>query len=118
MWLKRSIAILFLIASTAFITADKDFSSIRMPYQQAGLTKEQAAAHLLNRFSFGIQPGQIEEVVKMGLENWLQQQLEMSLPETELDKRLNVFDALKMSNEDRTTSQRGFWIGLYQLVIL
>ncbi len=100
MWLKRSIAILFLIASTAFITADKDSSSIRMPYQQAGLTKEQAAAHLLNRFSFGIQPGQIEEVVKMGLENWLQQQLEMSLPDTELDKRLNVFDALKMSNED------------------
>ncbi len=100
MWLKRSIAILLFIASTAFITADKDSASIRMPYQQAGLTKEQAAAHLLNRFSFGIQPGQIQEVVKMGLENWLQQQLEMSLPDEELDKRLNVFEALKMSNED------------------
>lgn len=100
MWLKRSIAILLFIASTALITADKDSASIRMPYQQAGLTKEQAAAHLLNRFSFGIQPGQIQEVVKMGLENWLQQQLEMSLPDEELDKRLNVFEALKMSNED------------------
>jgi len=99
MWLKRSIAILLFIASTAFIVADKGSSSIRMPYQQAGLTKEQAAAHLLNRFSFGIQPGQIQEVVKMGLENWLEQQLEASLPDTELDKRLSTFDALKMSNE-------------------
>lgn len=99
MWLKRSIAILLFIASTAFIVADKDSSSIRMPYQQAGLTKEQAAAHLLNRFSFGIQPGQIQEVVKMGLEKWLEQQLEASLPDTELDKRLSTFDALKMSNE-------------------
>lgn len=99
MWLKRSIAILLFIASSAFIVADKGSSSIRMPYQQAGLTKEQAAAHLLNRFSFGIQPGQIQEVVKMGLENWLKQQLEASLPDIELDKRLSTFDALKMSNE-------------------
>ena len=99
MWLKRSIAVFSLIASTAFIPVDPYSSSIRMPYQQAGLSKEQAAAHLLNRFSFGIQPGQIEAVVKMGLENWLQQQLEASLPDTELDKRLAGFDALKMSNE-------------------
>lgn len=99
MWLKRSIAVFSIIASTAFIPVDPYSSTIRMPYQQAGLSKEQAAAHLLNRFSFGIQPGQIEEVVKMGLENWLQQQLEASLPDTELDKRLAGFDALKMSNE-------------------
>lgn len=100
MWLKRSIAVFSLIASTAFIPVDPNSSTIRMPYQQAGLSKEQAAAHLLNRFSFGIQPGQINEVVKMGLENWLQQQLEGSLPDTELDKRLAGFDALKMNNEE------------------
>lgn len=100
MWLKRSIAIFSLIASSAFIPVDPYSSTIRMPYQQAGLSKKQAAAHLLNRFSFGIQPGQIDEVVKMGLENWLQQQLEASLPDTELDKRLAGFDALKMNNED------------------
>lgn len=100
MWLKRSIAVFSLIASTAFIPVDPYSSTIRMPYQQAGLSKEQAAAHLLNRFSFGIQPGQINEVVKTGLENWLQQQLEASLPDTELDKRLAGFDALKMNNEE------------------
>lgn len=100
MWFKRSIVGILLIVSTAFISVDPSSTNIRMPYQQAGLTNEQAAAHLLNRFSFGIQPGQIQEVVKMGLENWLQQQLEASLPETELEKRLNGFDALKMSNEE------------------
>jgi len=100
MWFKRFIVVILLIISTAFIPADESATNIRMPYQQAGLSKEQAAAHLLNRFSFGIQPGQIQEVVKMGLENWLQQQLEASLPDTELEKRLNGFDALKMSNEE------------------
>lgn len=55
---------------TAFV--DRDISSsdpkINLPYKKMGLTKEQAAAHLLSRFSFGAKPGQIKEVVEMGLE--------------------------------------------------
>jgi len=30
------------------------------PYKAAGLTKRQAAAHLLNRFTFGATPGRCE----------------------------------------------------------
>ena len=43
----------------------------KMPYKKAGLTEQEAALHLLNRFTFGPKPGQVEEVVKQGLENWL-----------------------------------------------
>ncbi len=83
----------------AFTNNKSSLPEINMPYKKAGLTKEQAAAHLLNRFSYGIQPGQIEQVVNMGLEQWLQQQLDANLPDQELDKRLANFEALKMDNE-------------------
>lgn len=83
----------------AFTNNKSSLPEIKMPYKKAGLTKEQAAAHLLNRFSYGIQPGQIEQVINMGLEQWLQQQLDANLPDQELDKRLANFEALKMDNE-------------------
>ena len=41
------------------------------PYAKQGLTQTQAAAHLINRFTYGPTPGQLDEVVKMGLEVWL-----------------------------------------------
>ena len=44
-----------------------------MPYKQAGLTEKQAALHLLNRFTFGPRPGDVDKLVYMGLENWLEQ---------------------------------------------
>lgn len=74
---------------------------INLPYKKMGLTKEQAAAHLLSRFSFGARPGQIKELVNMGLDKWLQQQLEGNLPEEEVVRRLPAekYDALAMNNE-------------------
>lgn len=74
---------------------------INMPYKKMGLTQEQAAAHLLSRFTFGSKPGQIKEVVDMGLDNWLQQQLDGNLPDDEVTRRLPAanYEALAMNNE-------------------
>lgn len=63
-----------------------------------GLTERQAAAHLLSRFTFGETPGQIDAVVNMGLEKWFEQQLNAGLPDDSLDRVLDKFDALKLSN--------------------
>ncbi|RYE53944.1 MAG: DUF1800 family protein [Sphingobacteriales bacterium] len=52
---------------------------LAMPYKKAGLTAEQAAAHLLSRFTYGAKPGQVQEVTKMGLDKWLKNQLEGDL---------------------------------------
>jgi uncharacterized protein (DUF1800 family) len=70
----------------------------RFPYQAAGLTKQQAAAHLLSRFTFGVRPGDVETVTAAGLEEWFQQQLEGKLPDEEVLQRLNGYDALAFSN--------------------
>ncbi len=74
---------------------------INMPYKKMGLTQEQAAAHLLGRFTFGTKPGQIKEVVDMGLDKWLQQQLDGKLPDDEVTRRLpaDSYEALAMNNE-------------------
>lgn len=68
------------------------------PYKQAGLTEREAAAHLLNRLSYGATPGQIDEVVNMGLEKWFEQQLTGSLADDSVNQRLSGYDALKFSN--------------------
>ena len=73
---------------------------ILFPYKQAGLSDRQAAAHLLSRFTFGARPGQIDEVVKMGLEKWFKQQLQADLMDNELNDRLAGYEALKLSNTD------------------
>lgn len=72
---------------------------IKMPYKKMGLTQEQAAAHLLSRFTFGATPGEIGAVVKMGLDKWLQQELGASLPDDEVNKRLAGYRTLAMDND-------------------
>lgn len=102
--------------TTAFLTAVLVFSFLlssfnvnnpaqygpgfKMPYKQAGLNERQAAVHLLNRFTYGATPGQIDEVVKTGLENWFVKQLEGNLDDDNLKKRLKEYDALNLSNEE------------------
>ncbi|HZX74811.1 MAG TPA: DUF1800 domain-containing protein [Cyclobacteriaceae bacterium] len=74
--------------------------SFHFPYKDAGLTEAQAAAHLLDRFTYGHLPGQVEEVVKMGLETWFQQQLNAKQNDDELNQLLNGYDALTLSNTE------------------
>ncbi|MGN8068994.1 DUF1800 domain-containing protein [Mucilaginibacter sp. 22184] len=70
----------------------------RFPYERQGLTERQAAAHLLSRFTYGATPGEIDEVVKSGLENWFKHQMEANLPDDSLKRMLSQYDALSLSN--------------------
>lgn len=72
----------------------------RMPWKQAGLTERQAAAHLISRFTYGATPGEVDAVVKEGLENWFREQLEARQPDDSLDQLLSGYDALKLSNAE------------------
>ena len=89
---------------SAFVQGNYSSSEpkINMPYKKMGLTQEQAAAHLLGRFTFGIKPGQIKEVVDMGLDKWLQQQLDGKFTDEEVARRLpkDNYDALALTNEE------------------
>ena len=86
----------FLLSFFQIPTYKQHFS---FPYKKAGLTEREAAAHLLNRFTYGATPGQIDEVVNMGLEKWFEQQLNGTLADDSLNQKLSGYDALKLSNE-------------------
>ena len=70
------------------------------PYRQAGLTERQAAAHLLSRFSYGAKDGEVDAVMKMGLEHWFQQQLDGKMPDDSLNLLLSKYDDINLSNTD------------------
>jgi len=103
--LRTSVGIVGLLAflSWGFTPPSSDpiKESIKMPYKKMGLTKQQAAAHLLSRFTMGATPGQVDAVVKQGLENWFVEQLSAAIPETDMVNRLPEanYPALQMSNE-------------------
>jgi len=71
----------------------------KMPYKKAGLTEQEAALYLLNRFTFGPKPGQVEEVVKQGLENWFMAQLQANSDNEAVRLRLANYPALTMHTD-------------------
>ncbi len=71
----------------------------KMPYKKAGLTEQEAALHLLNRFTFGPKPGQVEEVVKQGLENWFLEQLQPAKDNEKVRVKLSSYTALSMPTD-------------------
>ncbi|MBB6126481.1 DUF1800 domain-containing protein [Mucilaginibacter lappiensis] len=89
---------LFLL--TSFLTSSSPVTPYQFPYKHAGLTERQAAEHLLDRFTYGATPAQIDQVIKMGLENWFSQQLNAEQPDDSLNKRLNSYDAINLSNTE------------------
>ncbi len=86
---------------SSFIINDSSdsLSSLKFPFKRAGLTERQAAAHLLSRFTFGTTPNQIDEVVKMGLVKWFEQQLAANLPDDSLNVALAPYETLNLNNK-------------------
>ncbi len=59
--------------------------------------------HALNRLTFGPRPGEVEEVKAMGLDTWITQQLHpAAIDDTAMEKRLEQFPAMRLSEEDLT----------------
>ncbi|HLM58208.1 MAG TPA: DUF1800 domain-containing protein [Pyrinomonadaceae bacterium] len=63
------------------------------------MTEEQRAAHVLNRLAFGPRPGELERVRRMGVEAYIEQQLEPSkIDDAAAEARLRNLPTLGMTN--------------------
>jgi uncharacterized protein (DUF1800 family) len=65
------------------------------------LNSEERAIQMLNRFTFGPRPGEIEAVEKEGPDAWFEQQLNpQSIPDPAVEKRLGEFPSLYLAPSD------------------
>ncbi len=87
-------------ALSSFYTPDSKEFSFRFPFQKAGLNEKEAAAHLISRFSFGVNPGNVDEVSKMGVEKWFKEQLDGTFADNEIQDKLAGYASLKMDNQE------------------
>ena len=54
----------------------------------------------MGRFTYGATPGEIDEVVKMGLEKWFEKQLDANQPDDSLHATLTQYEALALANKE------------------
>jgi uncharacterized protein (DUF1800 family) len=63
------------------------------------LNETEAILHALNRLSYGPRPGDVDRVRRMGLTNWIDQQLNPeSIDDSAMQARLDKYPTLKMSS--------------------
>src|ERR1051325_10661645 len=65
------------------------------------MTERQRALHALNRLGFGPRPGDVERVMRIGVDNWIDRQLHPEgIADAAVDDRLKSYATLRMSNRD------------------
>jgi uncharacterized protein (DUF1800 family) len=78
--------------------------SASKPAPLVALTQQERAQQLLNRFTFGPRPGDLEQVLALTPEKWFEQQLNPgSIPDSTLDKRLSEYQTLNMQPDQALT---------------
>ncbi|HYA26071.1 MAG TPA: DUF1800 domain-containing protein, partial [Terriglobales bacterium] len=65
------------------------------------MSEQKRALHALNRLAFGPRPGDVERVMAMGVDRWIEQQLHPEkLDNAALETRLTAFPTLRMSTRE------------------
>ena len=73
----------------------------RKAAQAGSIGEEQRIVHVLNRLGFGARPGDVERVRRMGLENYIEQQLNpVKLSDAVIEAKLKNLPTLAMSNTE------------------
>jgi uncharacterized protein (DUF1800 family) len=104
-------ALLVVALAVPCAQADKDETAADQPPAQLSkrvigklpiteLTDDEAILHALNRLAYGPRPGDVERVRRMGLDKWIEQQLNpASINDSAVDARLASYSTLKMSSQ-------------------
>ena len=98
----QRLLILGLICGSTFAASAQRKKSppapIVRPPAPAPLTPRERVVQLLDRFTYGPRPGEVDRVLAQGADQWLEQQLNPdSLPDPALGKRLNDYPTLNMT---------------------
>lgn len=90
-----AVAAVYTMLAPAFISR-ADTSAYTKP-----LTEEQKILHVLNRLGFGARPGDVEKVKAMGLQKYIDQQLDSaSINDSALDAKVKGLEVMNLSTAD------------------
>ncbi|HWS70624.1 MAG TPA: DUF1800 family protein, partial [Thermoanaerobaculia bacterium] len=85
----KRIALLLAAASLLLATSDSK------------LSERQRAMHVLDRLAFGARPGDVDRVLSIGVDAWIEQQLHPEkIADRVLEARLAQYETLRMSTAD------------------
>lgn len=101
---RRGPRVFALAAALALLSNNLVFAAAQTAGSKADarkMTEEQRVVHVLNRLAFGVRPGDVERVRKMGVEAYIEQQLNPSkVDDAAAEARLRGFPTLGMSNSE------------------
>ncbi|HEX6648233.1 MAG TPA: DUF1800 domain-containing protein [Pyrinomonadaceae bacterium] len=91
----------FFLAITLMFATVVPPAMLAAPPKTRGLNEQQRILHVLNRLGFGARPGDVERVKAMGLENYINQQLNPEkIADTVAENKLKDLSTLNMSTAD------------------
>ena len=94
-------ALFMLIAMFAPLSTISVNAQMMQKTNAKSLTEDQKILHVLNRLGFGARPGDVERVKAMGLNKYIEQQLNpFSISDTLADAKIKNLDVLNLSNEE------------------
>jgi uncharacterized protein (DUF1800 family) len=93
---------LILLACTMILAAgDKKSKAPDSSSAAAPMDDDKKIVHALNRFTFGVRPGDVERVRSMGLEHWFDEQLHPEkINDGAAEARLEQYRTLRMSTKE------------------
>jgi uncharacterized protein (DUF1800 family) len=92
-----ALLMIFAMFSPAAVSAKTDAQKNKAK----ALTEEQKILHVLNRLGFGARPGDVEKVKTLGINKYIEQQLNPSaITDTIADAKVKNLGVLQMSNEE------------------
>src|SRR6266436_2955228 len=96
----RKQAVLLVAVSTLALAVSLQFASAKKNKRDSAaiqMNEQKRALHVLNRLAFGPRPGDVERVTAMGVDKWIDQQLQPEkIDDRALDARLAPFRTLRM----------------------
>jgi len=99
---RRAPRALAFAAALALLSSSIPFAGAQTPVAKGAprkMSEEQRVVHVLNRLGFGARPGDVERVRRMGVEAYIEQQLNPSkIDDARLEARLRDFPTLTLTN--------------------
>jgi uncharacterized protein (DUF1800 family) len=94
---RQSITLILLFLFSFPAASAAEGKNPKTPAKPQVLSDHDRALHALERLTFGPRPGDIEKVLSLGADNWIEQQLNPGqLPNANLDSRLAPYRTLRM----------------------